>query len=423
MKSLLRIFLGSMLLTACHTSSLPVPEPLPQATPTETGQPVGNPSQKTLGPAGGSIISPDNVLTITIPAGALTSETLIQLQPVENKAFGGTGLGYQISPQNLKLAKPASLEWTFSNTDLQGSAPEALAIAIQQPDRTWQGRRNVRIDKVKQKASTSFDKLLTFALYEQYYMAPQQETIAPGEAVPLAVFFQSGREASSDTNLLEPLSPHVRLSTDEVKNWRVNNRDLINQIDPELGSMSLTKEGASAIYTAPARIPKKNAVAVSVEVILKKTKAKLLLVSNFVIQSDNEFMLNGKKVDSASVLSIGLANQFFHIGLSEGRPPQIKQALLSLSIPFFTGTGQYTVDDLHAHISGQDQTGKSWSDSYSDGKGHILYGPLSVKITEYDAARKRVSGQFSGTMHHVNSKTHEHEKGSVSARFQAASPY
>jgi hypothetical protein len=37
--------------------------------------------------------------TIDIPAGALKNETLIIVQPVENKASGGTGLSYQVLPK------------------------------------------------------------------------------------------------------------------------------------------------------------------------------------------------------------------------------------------------------------------------------------------------------------------------------------
>lgn len=429
----LRLLLGAWLLTACRPTAPDVqPDPGPtapsQGIPTEIGKPVGSPIQKTIGPAGGSISTADGALTLIIPAGALKEDTPIAVQPVENTAPGGTGLGYELSPKNLELAKPAELVWNYGEKDVQGSAPEALGLAVQQPDRTWLGRRNMTLNKAGRKASARVSKLQPAAFYEQYFMEPTEATVAPGETQKLNVYFQLGGPAVRDKDgsiddLLTPLTHPELLKATDVKNWRVNGQNLDDRVDPQLGGLGVDPVNATATYLAPTRIPKQNQMAVSVEVLLKGTTSKLMLLSNLTVEGANGFQINGVNVDTAEVMSIVVAyGQLLQLGLAEKVSTGGKnQALVSLTIGSnFSGTGAYSVDDKgQVLITGQDRNRKSWSSYYHTRTGKKVVGPLTVRITEYDAQKKRVAGRFSGTLHHYDQQTDKHETASVSARFRA----
>src|SRR5215471_3099429 len=52
---------------------------------TKIGTPIGSPVIKTIDASGGSITSPDGVLKLTIPPGALSVATNISIQPVTNE--------------------------------------------------------------------------------------------------------------------------------------------------------------------------------------------------------------------------------------------------------------------------------------------------------------------------------------------------
>jgi hypothetical protein len=392
-----------------------------QGTPTEPGNPVGAPIQKTIGPVGGSIATPDNMLTLIIPAGALTRDTIITMQPVENKAWGGTGLGYELGPKNLELKKPAELVWHYSDENIAGSVPEALGVAFQQDDRTWQGRQNISLNSVKKTASTPINKLLPTAFYESYYMVPAMRSVLPGEHLDLKVFFHPGHEDDSE---LAPLTLPKLLEREQVKNWKLNGNDPAGQTNPLHGTLNIIGNGASATYISPNRLPDPNEVAISVEVVLK-SKSKLFLISNIVIEAGNAFQFVGAKVDSAEVGTIAVAgDEFFQIGLSERNLNNQNQAIFSLSMLPFPGVGAYNVTDNGTiRISAMDARRKSWSDSYFPRSGKKVIGPLSVSILEYDRKKKRVKGKVSGTLHYYDEKTDKHESTQVTARFSAASPY
>lgn len=412
-------------LAACQptkTELPPEPSPPIQGTPTERGKPLGSPVQKIIGPAGGILTTLDERLTLFIPAGALPDETSITLQPVENKAWGGTGLGYELYPLNLGLAKPASLIWHYQDTDLVGSVPEALGIARQQADHSWKGQRNLSLDKTGRKITTPIDTFQTVAFYEQYFLKPAQARVAPAETIQLDAYGQAGHE--DDPTAPFPLVQPTRLKATEVTNWLVNGQDVLDIQHPQLGGMSLLDKSASAIYLAPTRIPGQNQLAVSVEVLLT-TKAKLFLITNLVIEGANVFKLGAVQVDSAEVGTIGLVDgQFFQISLSERPLTHANQAFVTLSMLPFVGTGQYEITGTgQVRISAVDRNRKNWSDSYTPRIGKKIIGPLTVHITEYDRDKKRVAGHFSGTLHHYDDRTDTHESTTLSAHFRAASPY
>ena len=107
--------------------------------------PAEIPSSATIGPAGGTIRSVDGVLTLKIPAGALSAPVSIGLAQAPNDAPGGVGPGYDISPDGLVFAKPALLSVDYGPSGLDVPEIDTLTLAV--PSGTsWSGFTGGRID-------------------------------------------------------------------------------------------------------------------------------------------------------------------------------------------------------------------------------------------------------------------------------------
>src|ERR1700759_5181798 len=61
---------------------------------TAIGTPIGSPVTKTIGASGGTIISADGRAELNIPAGALSSDLAISIQPITNECPNGVGVAY-----------------------------------------------------------------------------------------------------------------------------------------------------------------------------------------------------------------------------------------------------------------------------------------------------------------------------------------
>jgi len=103
---------------------------------TAIGSPAGNPVSKSIGPAGGSLKSDDGMVEISIPAGALSSNTEIKIQPVTNEAPGGVGLSYDFLPNGTIFSKPATITFHYNEDELNND-PVFLCLAYQDSIHAW----------------------------------------------------------------------------------------------------------------------------------------------------------------------------------------------------------------------------------------------------------------------------------------------
>ena len=110
--------------------------PAPEAT--DVGVPVGAAATATVGASGGQLRSPDGKFTLSVPAGALAANTSLTIQPITNTAHGGRGTAYLLGPSGQAFQRPVTLTFAYTDEDVSGTAPEALAIAFQTGERYWQ---------------------------------------------------------------------------------------------------------------------------------------------------------------------------------------------------------------------------------------------------------------------------------------------
>src|SRR5882724_2188023 len=81
---------------------------------TAVGTPIGSPVTKTIGTAGGTIISADGRAELNIPAGALSSDLAISIQPITNECPNGIGIAYDFLPNGTKFLIPATFTFHYT---------------------------------------------------------------------------------------------------------------------------------------------------------------------------------------------------------------------------------------------------------------------------------------------------------------------
>jgi hypothetical protein len=102
------------------------------------GSPSRAPVAQTIGTAGGVISDPSGSFTLTIPAGALSTDTTITIQPVTNSLtpWQDTGTGYEISGIS-SLIKPAQFSIVYSDGNIDSPSADTLGVALQDGTGAW----------------------------------------------------------------------------------------------------------------------------------------------------------------------------------------------------------------------------------------------------------------------------------------------
>ncbi|CCH53142.1 hypothetical protein BN8_02214 [Fibrisoma limi BUZ 3] len=395
-------------ISACETKPVnpepTTPDTVQPATgePTEAGQPAGMPVTKTIGPAGGVIMLPDNHLTLTIPAGAVTKETTITVQPIENKAFGGAGQAYQITPNELPLQKAATLSWQYTPEDLDGSAPEALGLAYQDKNGVWQGRTDVKLDKAQQTASASVSHLAHWSFYEQFQIKVDRKVIAPTEQANLVVYYQLGASDPKGPNdlesLLAPLTPLKTLSASRVVRWTINGVTAgVGHSDNYANAGQLTEDRslAKAAYDAPTREPETNPVAIAAEVDLKQF-GRIILVQSIQVES-NSLLQVGGQTDSNPNISLTVTGKELRAVIMSG----MGVPMVSFVIPNYTGKGTYSFPEPKGIVN-QATAVVDYGNGYTQGYYHPvttewISGNVTLTISEHGGSGKPTRGTIGGT--------------------------
>jgi hypothetical protein len=248
--------------------------------PTAAGTPDGVPVTGTIGAGGGSLASSDGLLTINVPAGALSADTDITIQPLENTAWGGVGAGYRLTPDGLTFSTLIDLVFEVTPEALAGSAADFLDVAVQDDQGFWYILRNRTYDDGMQTLTGQTSHFTDYSMIDGLQIRPPSANVNPSGTVTLDVkaCFQKTYGGGDDelTALLitcdDDLAPLVILT-----DWSVN---AVKGGNSTIGRVTST-DPISARYTAPTTAPAPNTVAVSVKATYQNSSA--LLVCNITI--------------------------------------------------------------------------------------------------------------------------------------------
>jgi hypothetical protein len=231
----------------------------PSATP--VGTPVGNPTSKMIGAAGGIIFSSDSVLELTIPAGALSANTNISIQPVTSEMPGGIGLGYDLQPSGTKFSIPATISFHYTGDEVSDNFPYFLDIAYQDSNQVWKGDiEQCYYDTVAKTVSTDISHFTIFEFNDGIAMHAKPTTIYAGQSSSLNI--DESLVIQQKQNYVTKSSP---LSDKIIGDWKVNG---ITNGNSSVGTV--IGSGVNAIYHAPANLDQP--ITVFVSAVLKITE-------------------------------------------------------------------------------------------------------------------------------------------------------
>ena len=269
----------------CNGDDAPSTPHTPSPVPTAPGTPDGPPTAVTIGPGGGTLASGDGLFSIDIPAGALSGDTEIGVQPITNTAWGGLGEGYRLTPDGLTFATPVDLVFTVPDPILSSSAPEFLDVAVQDSAGYWYVLKNRTFDSGYGTLTATTTHFSNYSLIAGVQIEPVEATVATGKQVNLLVRSCTFENVTTDPDNLVALvascdNDLTPLGT--FKNWSVNG---IKGGSLGVGIVAENGSPFNAIYTAPAFVPNQNPVAVSVETNFEGRQA--LLVSNITVTGED----------------------------------------------------------------------------------------------------------------------------------------
>jgi hypothetical protein len=244
--------LMSLALTVLIASCRPQNEPPSPSTGavTSIGTLEGAALTTTIGPAGGTVASADQRIQITIPAGALTENKIISVQPLTNQCPAGTGQAFRLMPHGLTFTKPAIISFRYDEQDINGSAPEVMRVAFQNDKGIWQSPKTESLDTTQRVLTIQTMHFSDWALYQTMYIFPKNTFLNPGGKVHMDVFRVEQPVSTADDDLFVPLP--MLVEGQYIERWQL------------MGEGTLIHKQNKGDYFAPDNIPATNPAAISV---------------------------------------------------------------------------------------------------------------------------------------------------------------
>ncbi len=82
-----------------------------------------------VGTTGGMVASSDGALQVAIPAGALSGDVMVTIEPTASPGSGSLGKVYEIGPTGTQFAMPVTLTLDYKALSLAGTDPSMLRVA------------------------------------------------------------------------------------------------------------------------------------------------------------------------------------------------------------------------------------------------------------------------------------------------------
>jgi hypothetical protein len=244
---------------------LPAPKPLPtRAAKTKVGQPVGPEVVLTTGPMGGVLVTPDERLTLRVPAGAVPVGTRITARPITNHVPGGFGIGYRLTkPDAVSFAQPVTLTLRYTDFDVEGTSTRAFGIGRQRADTTWEVFTPT-VDTTGKTLTVTTTGFSDWAPFTGHQLVPKQFTVRTNQSRKLTVVYCHRERYPQDDGSpgdVERIAECVENHEGMNPVWKVNGAERGNTT---VGRISASNNYA-ATFTAPSMVPKPDTVEVAVE--------------------------------------------------------------------------------------------------------------------------------------------------------------
>ena len=260
--------------------------------------PVLTATSARIGPAGGALNSSDGKVSISIPAGALATETEIGIQPAEDASGEGFGPVYQLSPEGTTFPQPVTLSWHLSDSDLSTTNLENLIVRTKPTNGAWQPQPVVQRDESAHTISIAANHFSQWGLALSLRIEPSQAKVFVGDSIKVDAFVG---ETSLSPQLpdqggpnISPAPPVSSTAGDDLdapakstdarhdifKNvtWRVNGvptgNGTVGIVEAPISGAYWHEDAAHqpANYLAPDSVPSQNPVTVSFEMTVNDSE-------------------------------------------------------------------------------------------------------------------------------------------------------
>ncbi|MRS60239.1 hypothetical protein [Larkinella terrae] len=271
------------------------------------GTPVGQLTQKSIGPEGGTLASADGTLTMIVPAGAVAQATTFSVQPVTPTLPGLLGgQSFRLLPEGQTFAQPIKLQYKYQTDSLDGTSAQALFLAYQGNDGYWKALLNTELDETAQTLTVRTRHFSDWGAFAEYTLEATPDVLFAGQTAELTLSGYYLGEVSPLTpdEITVELAQRKTLSDPaNIRNWRVIGK---GHVDP--GASRTT-----ATYTAPANLPQgRELVSVEVYNILpasvpprKGDTGKVVLLKAIYIEGTYfRLTINGQPYDCTGYLGI-----------------------------------------------------------------------------------------------------------------------
>ncbi|MDF2193435.1 hypothetical protein [Paraflavitalea sp. CAU 1676] len=386
---------------------------------TEQGQPYGLLAEQVIGPQGGSLASADSRLQVIIPAGALTGNTTIRVQAIQNTNPAGVGLSYRISP-SLSFAKPVTIKVDYSGVDSLDIDPCNLSLGYQDSSGAWKMKMNRVIDAVNRILSIEASKGGDWCLLSPIRLVPLESYIKKNEQVKLQVLsFVGGIGSEGLCGLWNPSNDHhgeqalvfgAPVLPALIDKWEL--------LATGYGVGTLTPQGATAIYKASDKDnPIMNPASIAVTL---KGFPRNMLARVYVEPEETYIMITlGSKtyIYAAAEAERIVSSNTYSISWEE-RPSRIERGYIVWGGNAI-GNHVWDMKFNQFHFSPEDFPNDGFLISHAGELGKFPSDGY-VKIDQFGAVGQFVTGTFVVT----NAARHDPDQGylgssSVSGRFKA----
>lgn len=247
----------------------------PVYTPALQGTPTGTLVTQTIDANGGSVISVDSRMTLSIPAGALSAPTDITIQPITNTGPNGDGLGYRLGPEGTTFATPITL--TLHLSDAEVLALDTSFVATQHADGLWYSLPGQTRDAAAKTLSIPTAHFSDYTVLQTLQLKPVSTRVHASYTAdfePWIICDGAFASGDCDGDLLGPPGPPVAapnarpftsttLSSVIDRYWSVNDVQGGDNI-----SGQITESSDIGHYTAPGTVPSPHTVTATLTVHL-----------------------------------------------------------------------------------------------------------------------------------------------------------
>ncbi|WP_449437057.1 hypothetical protein [Pedobacter steynii] len=244
---------------------------------------------RSIGPAGGVLISSACGLSIHVPAGALKTETTIGIEPITRTNIAGAGKSFRLTPHDVQFEKPVSLTYAFSVEADSVAMMETFGFSYQMASGVW---KFVGANSYDVQGGTVTFKTTHFSdwsMMNRVSLSPIHASLEPGDKqeIKALIYTESKYEdllepltGSAGTEPGYPVGTPVPLPAKYIKSWDLTGPGKI-----------ISSNGSKVTYQAPAAVNGSANATVSLTLNAPVT-GTFMLLSNIEIMGDGWAELN-----------------------------------------------------------------------------------------------------------------------------------